>query len=55
MHWINHMNKIKNLCINCQLKQRKDKYSHFCQKCFDEKVMEDYKNIDVDVQANKYF
>lgn len=50
------MNKsIQNLCIDCKLAQRKDKYSHFCQKCFDKEILRNFKEIDITVQANKYF
>ena len=54
-HWSEHMNKsIKNLCIDCQLKQ-KAKNSILCTDCKQKRLLDNYKDIDVDTQANKYF
>ena len=54
-HWSEHMNKsIKNLCIDCQLKQ-KAKQSVLCTDCKQKRLLDIFKDIDVDTQANKYF
>lgn len=47
--------KRKNMCIECKVNKQKDKYSHYCQGCFQEKLFEDYKDIRVDVPEHKYF
>ena len=45
---------IKNLCTDCQLKQ-KAKNSILCTDCKQKRLLDNYKDIDVDTQANKYF
>ena len=45
---------MKNLCTDCQLKQ-KAKHSVLCTDCKQKRLLDSYKDIDVDTQANKYF
>ena len=44
----------KTLCVDCQLKQ-KAKHSVLCTDCKQKRLLDNYKDIDVDTQANKYF
>lgn len=44
----------KTLCIDCQYHRRR-KHSPLRQSCFDERMKSEYRDIRVDVQANKYF
>ena len=44
----------KTLCIDCQL-NKKAKNIDLCTDCKQKRLLDSYKDIDVDTQANKYF
>lgn len=49
-----HQNFMNTLCIDCQL-NKKAKHSNLCTDCKQKRLLDNYKDIDVDTQANKYF
>ena len=45
---------MKNLCVDCQLSQR-EKDKHLCSECAHKRLLDEFKDIRVDVPEHQYF